>query len=168
MTAMFCFSFQLRRQPSPKPKLQVIKPAQNQVNHFLPRNETQSPPVTIKTEPGLENSAEIKPQSQAYFCRKCYQVFFKLDEFNTHVVDCKGTGVNESVPNNMRPAAKSRTSTSSPMPSNSSGGKEEVSPSGRPMRNCVKEIATYMDIDEREYEYEPVRRPPLSMQPWVT
>lgn len=50
--------------------------------------ERGPPIIEIKQEPDVELQT---PKSQAYFCRKCYQVFFKLDEFNTHVVNCKGS-----------------------------------------------------------------------------
>ncbi|KAK4873332.1 hypothetical protein RN001_015361 [Aquatica leii] len=114
--------------------------------------ERKIPKIEIKREPGTESPTEElqggKPQSQAYFCRKCYQVFFKLDEFNIHVVNCKGTAfknVSPSIPK-YPPQNVERT------PKYVDREPEKFSPTGRPMRNCVREIGTYADDPVEEIE----------------
>ncbi|KAK5640163.1 hypothetical protein RI129_010974 [Pyrocoelia pectoralis] len=121
--------------------------------------ERKLPKIEIKKEPGTESPtfgfdamrSEGKPQSQAYFCRKCYQVFFKLDEFNVHVVSCKGTAFKNAITSTNPPTPK-------PYPHMERSPKyierepEKFSPTGRPMRNCVREIGTYADDPTEELE----------------
>lgn len=97
-------------------------------------------PLDFHATPGSQSS-----QNQAYFCRKCYKVFFKLDEFNEHVVTCKGTAAPVQLP---VPVANGcgAMETSTPVSSKSNSESESYTSSGRPLRNCVKEIS-YNDDD---------------------
>lgn len=97
------------------------------VRNFMDRRCLQ-PNTHIKEEP-LDMPKDIitsqsKTGNQAYFCRKCYKVFFKLDEFNIHSKNCDYTQFPQ-----LRNFAK-------PAPNSKNG---EVSPAGRPVRNCAKE-----------------------------
>ncbi|KAF5296202.1 hypothetical protein FQA39_LY12656 [Lamprigera yunnana] len=112
--------------------------------------ERKVPKIEIKKEPGTESPVDFKPQSQAYFCRKCYQVFFKLDEFNVHVVSCKGTAFkNNSSPS---PPKYQPSHIRERSPPYIEQEPEKFSPTGRPMRNCVREIGTYADDPTEELE----------------
>lgn len=119
--------------------------------------ERTIPKIEIKKEPGTESPtfgfdamrSEGKPQNQAYFCRKCYQVFFKLNEFNVHVVNCKGTAFKNTIPSNpSTPKPFSLIERSKYLERET----EKFSPTGRPMRNCVREIGTYADDQAEEIE----------------
>lgn len=91
--------------------------------------KSPSNPVKIKEEPdtnsapGSSNEAEptgnIQPY-QAYFCRKCFKVFFKIDEFNTHTAICKGG--DETLD-------------------------ESLTPTKRPQRSCVRDFPVVQDSD---------------------
>ncbi|XP_044270521.1 uncharacterized protein LOC123015107 [Tribolium madens] len=86
-----------------------------------------------KPPPILSKAPQTVPKTtnQAYFCRKCYKVFFKLDEFNIHSKNCDY---------NQFPQGRNNTK----FATHSSNG-EVVSPTGRPMRHCVRETGTYKD-----------------------
>ncbi|XP_063931087.1 uncharacterized protein LOC135143150 isoform X2 [Zophobas morio] len=75
-----------------------------------------------------------KTSNQAYFCRKCYKVFFKLDEFNIHSKNCDY---------NQFPQSRNNANNKFTTRYNSNG--EMLSSSGRPMRHCVRETGTYRD-----------------------
>ncbi|KAF2903459.1 hypothetical protein ILUMI_02721 [Ignelater luminosus] len=114
------------------------------------------PEIDIKKEPNTdfpstppqEGVRTDGKQNQAYFCRKCYQVFFKLDEFNVHVVSCNGTAFkNNRIVYNHTPKAQPMNRPKAPPEP------EKFSPTGRPMRNCVKEIGTYADdVEDMEIQ----------------
>ncbi|RZC35293.1 uncharacterized protein BDFB_004101 [Asbolus verrucosus] len=89
--------------------------------------ETQPPPVQ-KTP-----TTVTKTSNQAYFCRKCYKVFFKLDEFNIHSKNCDYNQFPQGR-NNMNK-----------FPNKFGSNGEMVSSSGRPVRHCVRETGTYKD-----------------------
>jgi hypothetical protein len=74
-----------------------------------------------------------KTTNQAYFCRKCYKVFFKLDEFNIHSKNCDYNQFPQGR-NNMNKFSTRFASNG-----------EMVSSTGRPMRHCVRETGTYKD-----------------------
>ncbi|EEZ99574.1 uncharacterized protein LOC103314829 [Tribolium castaneum] len=111
----------------------------------FPRKSLQSSGIKIKEEkldsddekppPTLSKAPQAAPKTtnQAYFCRKCYKVFFKLDEFNIHSKNCDY---------NQFPQGRTKFA-----PPSSNG--EVVSPTGRPMRHCVRET-TYKDDESRE------------------
>ncbi|XP_050501254.1 uncharacterized protein LOC126881193 isoform X2 [Diabrotica virgifera virgifera] len=104
---------------------------------FMER-KTLQPNLQIKEEP-QDNMKEFqtsqsKTGNQAYFCRKCYKVFFKLDEFNVHSKNCDFSQF---------PAARNATGT--PPAKNFPAKNGDVSPAGRPVRNCAKEIGPYKD-----------------------
>lgn len=116
------------------------------------RIETRSNP-TINNQHHLQQPKPPKPphsaQSKAYFCRKCYKVFFKLGEFNEHVNNCDSQPVlNGTVNGNGDLADDSYANSSAPPVSastpKSSSESEYYTSSGRPLRNCVKEVS-YID-----------------------
>lgn len=117
-----------------------------------PQNNSMSF-VKIKQEPKDYPSSgpEVKNQNQAYFCRKCYKVFFKLDEFNAHSKNCDYSQFNNSAPS-YRPAPNNQHPPRQPPnnvmrqphpPERKSNG--EYTNAGRPIRNCVKDIGPYTD-----------------------
>ncbi|KRT78452.1 zinc finger protein [Oryctes borbonicus] len=130
---------------SPKlyPKVKPLK-----MKQLLERN--CGPPKT--TLSAYNDSQNMDRQNQAYFCRKCYKVFFKLDEFNNHVSNC--AEVPEDHQDNMgfipeekyEPPRKYRKTMVSPTHSRSD---ESFSSTGRPIRNCVKDVTyrDHLDID---------------------
>ncbi|XP_057671512.1 uncharacterized protein LOC130903436 isoform X1 [Diorhabda carinulata] len=100
---------------------------------FMER-KTLQPNLQIKEEPQDSKefqTSQSKTGNQAYFCRKCYKVFFKLDEFNIHSKNCDFSQFPQ-----MRAAGNNKTL---------SGKNGDVSPAGRPVRNCAKEIGPYKD-----------------------
>ncbi|XP_060535273.1 uncharacterized protein LOC132707430 [Cylas formicarius] len=108
--------------------------------------------VTIKEEPKDFVASQSKTGNQAFFCRKCYKVFFKLDEFNIHNKNCdynqqpqtfRTIQFNSNPPGSV---AKSPNLAKTTVPSqNSERRNGDLSNAGRPVRNCVKEIGTYKD-----------------------
>nr|CAI5824761.1 unnamed protein product [Callosobruchus analis] len=105
--------------------------------------------IRIKEEPqdhsggGLLTTAQLKSTNQAYFCRKCYKVFFRLEEFNNHSANCDYNqmgGQRSGAPGSGGGGGPTRYS--APGGSSRNG---EVSPSGRPVRNCAKEAGPYRD-----------------------
>ncbi|XP_076271977.1 uncharacterized protein LOC143203630 isoform X1 [Rhynchophorus ferrugineus] len=107
--------------------------------------------VKIKEEPKDFVNAQNKSQNQAYFCRKCYKVFFKLDEFNAHSKSCDYNQFHTSAPpyrgapETASPtprAYQNNTSRTAPNDRRSNG---EYTSTGRPIRNCVKDIGPYTD-----------------------
>lgn len=139
-------------------KIPKVKPIKMK-KLLLKRGFSNSP--TIKREGDLEDGFEeprsVIPndrnvQSKAYFCRKCYKVFFKLGEFNEHSNNCNVqlTGpiplpvpVTPPVTNGCPP-----TDTSTPISSKSNSESESYTSSGRPLRNCVKEVSYNDEIYE--------------------
>lgn len=106
--------------------------------------------VKIKSEPGMSgvrsrtNEVAEKPTGiqpyQAYFCRKCFKVFFKIDEFNTHTSKCKGASSSDNDSEVIATSELSRMSESStPEP--------QVATSKRPTRSCVRDISVMNDSD---------------------
>ncbi|KAK9881406.1 hypothetical protein WA026_016296 [Henosepilachna vigintioctopunctata] len=75
-------------------------------------------------QPQLQTS-QMKTGNQAYFCRKCYKVFFKLDEFNVHSRNCDFNQFSGTKAQNVEPT--------------------QTTNSGRPVRNCAKEAGPYRD-----------------------
>lgn len=127
-------------------------------------NNRRSVPA-IKEEPPKQkfklDSREViqKSSNQAYFCRKCYKVFFKLDEFTMHSKNCdynqfgvKGNGNKFAAQSKATarhgPGRPPGSKTQKPAPTVPVKPKINVNgdstPSGRPLRNCVKEV-TYKD-----------------------
>lgn len=98
------------------------------VRNLMERRAALQSNIHVKEEP-MDMPRDIitsqsKTGNQAYFCRKCYKVFFKLDEFNIHSKNCDYNQFPQ-----MRNFAKP--------PFQSKNG--EVSPAGRPVRHCAKE-----------------------------
>lgn len=91
--------------------------------------EDEIPPKLLQKKPNADVVAPIgsptKATNQAYFCRKCYKVFFKLDEFNMHSKNCDYNQFPQFRSNN--------------------GEVVQMSPAGRPIRHCVKETGPYRD-----------------------
>lgn len=81
-------------------------------------------------------------------------MFFKLDEFNVHVTGCKGSQNNHYT---STPVQRNKGGSSSSVSNTTNSDNESYSATGRPMRNCVKEV-TYRDepeiepLEERTYE----------------
>lgn len=138
---------------SPRPF--TPKPKSVKMRHLQERN--CGPPKTALS--AYIDSGD--KQNQAYFCRKCYKVFFKLDEFNNHVNNC--TELPEDHQNDLpyieeekyEPPKKFPKMMSSPTHSRSD---ESFSSTGRPIRNCVKDITyrDHLDIDIEPEEDEEV------------
>lgn len=87
-------------------------------------------------------------------------MFFKLDEFNTHVTTCSGTQSQPKHNNTTRGSHSKNNSTSSNEHSVSNtrvnSDTESYSLAGRPIRHCVKEVGTYkdeLDIDKAIERY---------------
>ncbi|KAJ8924959.1 hypothetical protein NQ315_001124 [Exocentrus adspersus] len=102
----------------------------------LMERRTLQPNLQIKEEPQDQKeiiTSQSKTGSQAYFCRKCYKVFFKLDEFNVHSKNCDY---------NQFPQMKAAAAVK---PYHLKNGEVSTSPAGRPIRNCAKEIGPYKD-----------------------
>lgn len=70
-------------------------------------------------------------------------MFFKLDEFNKHVNNCKGTQNNHYTTSTPIRSKNGGNNTTSFTAINSDS--ETYSATGRPMRHCVKEVGTYKD-----------------------
>lgn len=88
--------------------------------------------IQIKEEPG-ETKGGAAPSKTAFFCRKCYKVFFKLEEFNVHSKHCDYNQLPQMRPVNNKP------------PSLQPMRNGEMPSTGRPVRNCAKEIGPYKD-----------------------
>lgn len=150
-------------------------------------------PVNLQSllqDPSIfEENVKVKgnaPNSQAYFCKKCYKVFFKLDEYNAHtatvclggggdggdppIVTVAGSGLvtgRRSYTKQQQLAAKVITpaevkrklllaveegigGADSLDATASEDTKDGVlSPTGRPVRHCAREVRTYNDDVER-------------------
>lgn len=111
--------------------------------------------VQIKTEPGLTpmTTADLqKSDNKAYFCKKCYQVFCRLNEYNEHNKLCTGEIM---VPEMqvIRPYLKKDKEPliKTPVKTKIENDVEVYSSTGRPVRHCVKEISSYCD----DVEYKP-------------
>ncbi|KAJ8954074.1 hypothetical protein NQ318_004379 [Aromia moschata] len=125
-------------QHNPQPA-QECNAAQQPYGSLRVRNVTErrslQPNLQIKEEPGEPRdviTSQSKTGNQAYFCRKCYKVFFKLDEFNVHSKNC-----------DYNQFPQIRSAAAKPAPYHSRNGEAATSPAGRPMRNCAKEIGPY-------------------------
>lgn len=125
------------------------------------RSYNNSPPVKKEIDEYIHESkpklsvlpkenATDGTQSKAYFCRKCYQVFFKLEEFNIHINNCNiqpgqmppiinGNNYQQHTPT--PPVHSAPVETSTPISSKSNSESESYTSSGRPLRNCVKEVS---------------------------
>ncbi|CAH2008390.1 unnamed protein product [Acanthoscelides obtectus] len=134
---------------------------QIKVKNFTGSSQGVHGNIRIKEEPqdhptnsgGLLTTTQLKSTNQAYFCRKCYKVFFRLEEFNNHSANCdyNQMGGNRGSAQGSASGGGSSggggntgvaTRYSAPGGSSRNG---EVSPSGRPMRNCAKETGPYRD-----------------------
>lgn len=147
---------------SPKlhPKIKPLK-----MRQLLERN-CGPPKTTLSAYNDLQNTDK---QNQAYFCRKCYKVFFKLDEFNNHVNNC--TDKPEEHQDTMsyieeekyEPPKKYQKTMASPTHSRSD---ESFSSTGRPIRNCVKDVTyrDHLDIDIEPEEDEEAATPGLNFK----
>ncbi|XP_044756258.1 uncharacterized protein LOC123314898 [Coccinella septempunctata] len=132
-----------------------ILPQPIEIKHFTIQNKKgTTPEIKVKQEPmdytenqsliSCLSSQQNQPQlqtsqsktgNQAYFCRKCYKVFFKLDEFNIHSKNCD---YNQFANNSM--LGSYLTSGNKP-----NGEPTSISNSGRPIRSCAKEAGPYRD-----------------------
>lgn len=74
--------------------------------------------------------------TQAYFCRKCYKVFFKLDEFTTHSKNCDY--------NQFPTSAGGKRADNSPT-KQVNGDEANGTPSKRPVRSCARDVGSYRD-----------------------
>lgn len=164
----------------PRPPPKVREPPQKiktvDMKHLLERKSLQ-PNLRMKNEHQNDTQqqspvlANPTPTNQAYFCRKCYQVFFMLDEFNKHVTQCKGQTQNnvqkQQQPQQQYHQQNNHHKPSTPIRNNKSGNSSSISntttnssdtetysATGRPMRHCVREIGPYKDAPE----IEPVER----------
>lgn len=151
----------LKPRPPPKIRQPPVKVKSVDMKHLLERRSLQP---NLRAKSDLQNDSQPQqqqqpsaPSNQAYFCRKCYQVFFMLDEFNKHVTNCKGQPQN-NVQNNhyanrggvsIRNNKNGNSSSVSNVMTNSSDN-ESYTATGRPMRHCVKEVGTYKDAPEIE------------------
>lgn len=98
------------------------------VRNLMERRAASQANIHVKEEP-MDMPRDIitsqsKTGNQAYFCRKCYKVFFKLDEFNIHSKNCDYNQFPQ-IRNFAKPPFQSKNG--------------EVSPAGRPVRHCAKE-----------------------------
>lgn len=120
------------------------------------RGYNNSPPIkkeNVKDEYVQEAKPKISTfnndanvQSKAYFCRKCFKVFFKLEEFNIHVTNCTAQPIQDAPSINGSNNANiivhpPPINTSTPISSKSNSESESYTSSGRPLRNCVKEVS---------------------------
>lgn len=153
-----------RLKPRPPPKLRQPPPKVKPVDmkHLIERKSLQ-PNLRIKSETHNDSSSSQPspatttttpaPTNQAYFCRKCYQVFFMLDEFNKHVTQCKGQPQNNVQNNHYKnnvTVKGAKSGGGAAAATNNSSDTETYSATGRPMRHCVKEVGTYKDAPEIE------------------
>lgn len=82
--------------PPPKPtpmKLRVrqILPTPAPVLDNPPPPSRQSlPPRESYSNEAIRSASPDVVKNQAYFCKKCYQVFTKLSNYNSHIVSCNG------------------------------------------------------------------------------
>ncbi|XP_018564119.1 uncharacterized protein LOC108905633 isoform X2 [Anoplophora glabripennis] len=122
------------QQPSPPAQYSTPGGQPIRVKNLMERRTLQ-PNLQIKEEPQEPKdiiTSQSKTGNQAYFCRKCYKVFFKLDEFNVHSKNCDYNQFPQ-LRNMAKPAYHSK------------NGEVPTSPAGRPIRNCAKEIGPYKD-----------------------
>ncbi|XP_066250506.1 uncharacterized protein [Euwallacea similis] len=102
--------------------------------------------LKIKEEPKDFLGPLNKTQNQAYFCRKCYKVFFKLDEFNAHSKNCD---YNNYAVN--KPGSEANSPKMPMVKVKQEPGLEKklngdiISNAGRPLRNCARDIGPYKD-----------------------
>lgn len=128
----------------------ITKGGFDQRNRYNSPGQTTFQAVKVKEEPKDNFGGANKTQNQAYFCRKCYKVFFKLDEFNAHSKNCDYSNYS---PNNARlsqgsPGANNQ-AVKGPIKIKQEPGLErranggDISNAGRPLRNCAKDIGPY-------------------------
>ncbi|XP_050300768.1 uncharacterized protein LOC126739235 isoform X2 [Anthonomus grandis grandis] len=116
----------------------------NSPGQFPPNYQT----VKVKEEPKDPNNTSVnnKSQNQAYFCRKCYKVFFKLDEFNAHSRNCDYSSFapmqRTNSPNSLPKMGPIKVKQEQGVERGMNGS---VSTGGRPVRNCAKDIGPYKD-----------------------
>lgn len=134
-----------------KPKERIVKPIKMK---SLFEKTGMINNITIKKEPEFTTSnlpTDPKNQNQAYFCRKCYKVFYVLDEFNIHVTSCTGSGINTTIKvENIRSYNRVKQERSynhfnkhikkedAKISARQSSSRPGYSSSGRPLRSCVK------------------------------
>lgn len=120
--------FTLQNKKSTQPEIKVKQEP-------MEYSESQSPVSYTSNQPQFQTS-QSKTGNQAYFCRKCYKVFFKLDEFNMHSKNCD---YNQFANNSM--LGNYLTSGNKP------NGEQQpsISSTGRPIRSCAKEAGPYRD-----------------------
>ncbi|XP_018332101.1 uncharacterized protein LOC108741707 [Agrilus planipennis] len=153
----------LKAKPAYIPSKPIPKITPHKIKAMFKEIEQDSQKMKKETNSNIaysEKSSSVdpyKPQNQAYFCRKCYQVFFKLDEFNVHVVSCNGTGMATVTEANNARYYNRNSSHISPRFSaeGSKSDTESYSPSGRPIRHCVKEAGPYVDGSEVDEALRP-------------
>lgn len=167
-------------------KIKSIMPVKQEVK---PESSGIQTPVKIKQEPISNDeqanqsqtsssqlqTSQSKTGNQAYFCRRCYKVFFKLDEFKIHSKNCDHNQYPNAMsyfappPQAPTPPKVQPQPQPPPPPANNYNGdtKTSQSPSGRPLRNCVKEAGPYRDevyLPEHLLKPEPVRLTNQQMQ----
>lgn len=114
-----------------RPVERPIRSTRIRVKEEINRNDSPISGGQLKIFP---SSQAKNSNTQAYFCRKCYKVFFKLDEFSAHSKKCDY---------NQSPTSASSKSGSSTKQVN--GGEANGTPSKRPVRSCAKEVGSYRD-----------------------
>nr|CAH7747198.1 unnamed protein product [Callosobruchus chinensis] len=143
---------------APPPERPQFVGHQIKVKNFSGSSQGVHGNIRIKEEPqdhpaansggGLLTTAQLKSTNQAYFCRKCYKVFFRLEEFNNHSANCDYNqmgGNRGGTPGSGGGGGSSSGVTTRYSAPGGSSRNGEVSPSGRPVRNCAKEAGPYRD-----------------------
>ncbi|KAL3285272.1 hypothetical protein HHI36_019382 [Cryptolaemus montrouzieri] len=141
-----------KKRYSSREHVEIMIPQPIEVKNYVPlQRKSLQPEVKIKQERMVyspqpsqmqQNSnqqlqtSQSKTGNQAYFCRKCYKVFFKLDEFNVHSKNCDYN----QFPNNTMLGSYLSSGSKHP-----NGEPAAVSGTGRPVRNCAKEAGPYRD-----------------------
>lgn len=129
---------QIQPNTQPSPPMQYNAAMQPIKIRNVMERRTLQPNLQIKEEPQEPKeiiTSQSKTGNQAYFCRKCYKVFFKLDEFNVHSKNCDYNQFPQMRNMAAKPVYHSKNG-EVPVP---------TSPAGRPIRNCAKEIGPYKD-----------------------
>ncbi|XP_019761887.1 uncharacterized protein LOC109538897 [Dendroctonus ponderosae] len=133
----------------------IMKGGFDQRNKQSNATQTSSPNlnslVKVKEEPKDLVNPQSKTQNQAYFCRKCYKVFFKLDEFNAHSKNCDYNSYAPGFGPTMKPGMPGPSSKPNPQvkvkqePGTEPKINGDMSTAGRPVRNCARDIGPYKD-----------------------
>ncbi|XP_022920680.1 uncharacterized protein [Onthophagus taurus] len=160
------------------PKLRVIKPKPIELENSVVESE-QNPPTPTTSGPTTSGG-----QSQAYFCRKCYKVFFMLNEFNQHTEICQGI-IEDEKPNISQdrklnisqekkptpvkvepkpPPKYHRGVLTMPASLKLNEATIKISSTGRPVRNCVRDVKykDHLDIDIESEENTNTRPKPAA------